>query len=462
MIESGSFRDPSSRVFYLDDRVLRGLDDEATAIDAAVRASGLMDKLIARGLFVANWPVNDVSPPDGIPAGSIIESRRIATINYPAEWSFAMLKDAALATLDANLVALDQGFILKDASAFNVVFEGTTPTIIDITSLDEFGERGIWTAYGQFCDHFLAPLMLEAYAGVPFQRMLHGQIEGIPIVELNKLLRGRTGIHKGVLNHVRLRSRLERRAARMTTEARRDVGKLLLPRPAVIAAIRKMRTLVSNLESSAPSTWSGYEETLPYEKADTETKAEFVRATAAVAAGKALAVDVGANAGLFTRILSEHFDNTIGLDNDQGAIDALYAATAKAGTQNLTPLVVDITNPTPAFGWRGAERAAFVDRVRPDLATWLAVIHHLCLGIGLPLESVVAQILDFSAESIVEFVAPTDPMAQRISASRTTDLAPYSRDLFESYATKYGEIVTRLEVNETRTMYHLKVRRPSI
>ncbi len=456
MIESGSFRDPSSRVFYLDDRVLRGLNDEATAVDSAVRASGLMDQLITKGLLVDNWVADDVSPPEGIPGDSIIESRRIAPINYPAEWSFSMLKDAALATLDVNLLALDRGFILKDASAFNVVFAGTTPTIIDITSLDEFGERGIWTAYGQFCDHFLAPLMLEAYAGVPFQRMISGQIAGIPIVELNKLLRGRPSIHKGILTHVRLRSRLEQRAAGMTTEGRRDVGKVLLPRVAVIATIRKMRKLIASLESTAPSTWSDYEEMLPYEKAATEAKADFVRATAAAAANKALAVDVGANAGLFTLILSEHFENTIGLDNDQGAIDALYAATANAGTRNLTPLVVDITNPTPAFGWRGTERAAFLDRVRPDLATWLAVLHHLCLGIGLPLESVVAQILDFSTESVVEFVDPADPMAMRISASRTTELAPYSRELFESAATAHGEIVTRFEVNETRTLYHLR------
>lgn len=456
MIEHGSFRDPTARVFYNGDRVLRGLDSSAAAVDAKVRACGLMDSLVASGLFVDSWHVDDVEVPEGLPAASIIESRRVAAINYASEWSFSMLRDAALATLEANLVALEQGFILKDASAFNVVFVGTKPLIIDVTSLDEFGEKGIWTAYGQFCDHFLAPLMLESFAGIPFQRFLSGQTEGIPIVELNRILRGRAGLHKGILSHVRLRSRLEGRAAAMGTEQRRTVGKLQLPRSAVISTITKMKKLVAGLETTAPSTWAAYEAATPYEQASAAAKAEFVSEAAARAQRRDVAVDVGANAGRFTKILAGHFEHTIGIDFDPGAIDALYEETKRSGIFNLTPLVVDITNPTPSFGWRGRERSAFGERVRPDFATWLAVIHHLSLGAGIPLESVVEQIFELSPESVAEFVDPADPMAKRISASRTGDLAPYSRDLFEQSVATHGIIVKKQEISETRTMYHLR------
>ncbi|MCP4966589.1 MAG: hypothetical protein GY926_15345 [bacterium] len=458
MIESGSFRDPTARVFYQDDRVLRGLAGEAAEIDAAARSTGLMDQLVEKGLFVKNWVVDDVKPPAGIPDQAVIESTRLAVMSYPSEWSFSMLRDAALLTLDANLLCLEKGFILKDASAFNIVFDGVAPTIIDIASIDKFGERGIWTAYGQFCDHFLAPIMLEAYAGIPFQRMLHGKTDGVPIGDLNRLLRGRAGIHKGILTHVRLRSMLERRAAGMATAERRDVGKASLPASAVAGTMKKLRDLIADLESAAPSTWGDYEEALPYEIEATDAKAEFVREAAAAASSHDLAVDVGANAGLFTRILSEQFTRVIGIDNDQGAIDALYDSTKEAKLDNLTPLVVDITNPTPAFGWRGKERAAFTDRVHPTFSAWLAVLHHLCLGIGIPLTEVVAQIFEFSEEAVVEFVDLADPMAQRISASRTSDLAPYTRDLFEETAMAHGEILTKVEVSDTRTMYHVRSR----
>jgi hypothetical protein len=169
-------------------------------------------------------------------------------------------------------------------------------------------------------------------------------------------------------------------------------------------------------------------------------------------------VDVGANAGLFTRILSEHFDHVLGIDNDQGAVDALYQSTKNSGITNLTPLVIDITNPTPSHGWRGRERSAFVGRVQPSFATWLAVVHHLCLGLGLPLQEVAALIAEFSKEAVVEFVASEDAMAQRISASRTTKLGRYDREFFEECIATTSEVLSREEVNSTRTMYHVRRR----
>jgi ribosomal protein L11 methylase PrmA len=190
--------------------------------------------------------------------------------------------------------------------------------------------------------------------------------------------------------------------------------------------------------------------------ASTDSKAQFVKAAAAAASSHQVAADVGANAGLFTRILSEQFVQVLGIDNDQGAVDQLYSSTRLAGITNLTPLVVDITNPTPAFGWRGKERTSFVDRIQPDFATWLAVIHHLALGVGLPLQEIVSLVYEFSDEAVVEFVSMNDPMAQRISASRTGDLNPYSRDLFERYLAAAGTVVTEHEVSATRTMYHVK------
>lgn len=456
MIESGSFRDPSSRVFYHDERILRGLNSQAAEVHSSVRSSGLMDRLVSSGFFVDNWVVDDVTPPAGVPGDLVVESARIPLVSYPSEWSFAMLQAAALATLDANLICLESGYILKDASAFNVLFDGVRPVLIDIGSIEEFGETGIWTAYGQFCDHFLAPLMLEAYAGISFQPVLHAKTEGLPIGDLNRILSGRSIAKRGVLSHVRLRSILERRAAGMDTEARRDVGRAALPAAAITATINKMRTLVAGLESKAPSTWAEYESALPYEADSVDAKSDFVAAAAAASQTHRLAVDVGANAGRFTKLLAEHFESVIGIDNDAGAIDGLYGAISAAGLDSVTPLVIDITNPTPPFGWRGIERSSFADRVRPDFSTWLAVLHHLCLGIGIPLVEVVALIAEFSAEAVVEFVSAEDPMARRISASRGDDLAPYTRELFEETMAPLATTVERAEVAETRTLYHLR------
>src|ERR671933_778884 len=44
--EPGSFRDPASTVFYLDGRVLRGLDERAAAEWRALQATGFFPRLL--------------------------------------------------------------------------------------------------------------------------------------------------------------------------------------------------------------------------------------------------------------------------------------------------------------------------------------------------------------------------------------------------------------------------------
>jgi hypothetical protein len=86
---------------------------------------------------------------------------------------------------------------------------------------------------------------------------------------------------------------------------------------------------------------------------------------------------------------------------------------------------------------------------------WLAVVHHLCIGQGIPLPEIVALIASTSVESIVEFVGPTDPMVRRISASRPASLNGYGLSEFESLLDGVLDIVEVEGVSSSRTMYHL-------
>ena len=47
---------------------------------------------------------------------AVLEHRRIPFVSYPYEWTFGMLKDAALLHLDLMQAALGEGMILKDSS----------------------------------------------------------------------------------------------------------------------------------------------------------------------------------------------------------------------------------------------------------------------------------------------------------------------------------------------------------
>jgi hypothetical protein len=452
-----SFRDPDARVLESDGpRILRALSPRAVAERDAVEQSGLLGELVEAGVVVDSERLADVAPPEGFAA--VVASRRLAFPTYPYEWSFGMLRDAALLTLDVLERALGRGATLKDASAYNVLFEGARPLFIDVASLVPHEDGTPWLGYGQFCDHFLAPLMLEAYRGVPFQPFLRGSLEGLSIGgQLSPLLGWRDWMRPGVLAHVKLRALLDRRTRDLATAARRDVRSISLPRRAVLANVRALKALLGRLASRAPSVWVRYEEANTYDEGLAARKGAFVAAAAERAAGAALAWDVGANTGRYARVLARRFATVVAMDADAGAVDRLYGAVrGTAEGRALLPLVVDVMNPSPAQGWRGAERATLGARGRPELALYLALVHHLCLGRGVPLAGFLDLVRDTSPLAVVEFVAREDPMSQTLLATRPEHHAGYDLDTFRALARAGGDILTEERLSPTRSLFLLR------
>jgi hypothetical protein len=452
-----SFRDPDARVLESDGtRILRALSARAAAEREAVESSGLLAALVADGLVVESARVPDATPPEGFAA--VVASRRLPFPTYPYEWSFGMLRDAALLTLDVLARALERGATLKDATAYNVLFDGARPLFIDVASLVPHEDGTPWLGYGQFCDHFLAPLMLEAYRGIPFQPFLRGSLEGLSIGgQLSPLLGWRDWLRAGVLTHVKLRALLDRRTRDLPTEARRDVRRASLPRAAVLANVRGLRRLVGRLASRAGSVWAGYSEANTYDESLSARKEAFVAAAAERAGGGALAWDVGANTGRYARVLARRFATVVAMDADPGAVERLYREVrGTSDERTLLPLVVDVMNPSPAQGWRGTERATLPARGRPDLALYLALVHHLCLGRGVPLDGFLDLVRETSRLAVVEFVAREDPMSQRLLATKLEQHADYDVEAFRRLARARGEIVAEEALSSTRSLFLLR------
>ena len=68
-------------------------------------------------------------------------------MSYPYEWTFGMLKDAALLHLELMRDALAEGFILKDASPYNVQWRGARPVFIDVPSFEPLGHGEPWVHF---------------------------------------------------------------------------------------------------------------------------------------------------------------------------------------------------------------------------------------------------------------------------------------------------------------------------
>lgn len=146
--DPGSFRDPTSRVFIVGDDVLRGLDARGLADFEAVADSSFFNELLAEGLVVhterLEQPVAGLEEWD-----AVLRHHRIPVISYPFEWPFEMLRDAALLQLEVTARGLAEGFITKDATSYNVQFEGTAPVFIDVGSFEPVRAGEPWYGYRQ-------------------------------------------------------------------------------------------------------------------------------------------------------------------------------------------------------------------------------------------------------------------------------------------------------------------------
>ena len=172
-LEPGSFRDPESRVFYAGDDVFRALSPDGLSDFEALEATGLLDGERVVPTERADGSANVAGFLVHEPA-AILRHERIPFVSYPYEWTFSMLKDAALLQLDLLLAALEHDMVLKDSTPYNVQFKGAHPTFVDVGSFERRREGEPWVGYRQFCMLYLYPLLLQSAKDVPFQPWLRG------------------------------------------------------------------------------------------------------------------------------------------------------------------------------------------------------------------------------------------------------------------------------------------------
>jgi ribosomal protein L11 methylase PrmA len=418
--DRGSFRDPGNRVFYAPDAVYRALSAEAAAEWRALAATPL-----ARDPRLA--ATEEVEPaPEGWVA--LLRHERVPFVSYPYEWPFTLLKRAALLQLDLLLDALEQGLILKDASPYNVQWDGPRPVFIDVGSFERYRDGTAWEGYRQFCQLDLYPLFLAAWKDVPFQPWLRGSLDGIEPVQMRNLLSFRDRFRRGATTHVFLHARLERRYADRTREVKSELAKAGFRKELVVANARKLRRIVDGLEwSGSSAAWGDYTQTRTYTEADAERKAEFVRAAVAEVRPR-LVWDLGCNDGVYSKIAAKAGAYVVAADADHHVVDRL----AREEAARILPLVVDLADPPPSLGWRGAERRSLAERGRPDLSLALALVHHLAITRNIPLAEIVDWLGGLGGALVIEFVAPEDEMAQRLLAAKREGLhADYGRAAWE-------------------------------
>lgn len=405
--DPGSFRDPSSRVVIDGDKVLRLLDERGLADWRALSATDFFRTAVADGRLIESV---EVDPPDGSTAA--LAHPRLEFISYPYEWTFTMLRHAALLQLDLLEDALEVGLTIKDATPYNIQFVDGRPTFIDIGSFEPYRPGEPWIGYRQFTRQFLFPLMLRAWVGVPFQPWLRGDLEGPTADQMAKLLPGGKRFNTSALLHVRLQARMESRMG--DRSVRRELGEAGFTADLILSNVRKLKKLVASLEwDESDQGWSTYVE-CNHVARDRAMKGEFL-GTALSKLGSRRVIDLGANDGHFARMAAGKGALAIAVDSHEPVLDALYRSNPGRG---LSIVLTDLANPSPSQGWAGQERPSLVARASPDLVIAYGLIHHLMYGASIPPREVVRWLASFNCPVLVEFVSPADEMVIKLVGNK--------------------------------------------
>ena len=437
-VEPGSFRDRDSRVVVAPDAVYRALSGTGATDWRALKESPLLDRLTSEGALIGTQEAGADALADAaadiLPEGTetVLRHERLPFVSYPYEWTFSMLRDAALLQLDLQIAALENDLTLKDATPYNVQFRGSDPVFIDVGSFERLREGDPWIGYRQFCMLFLYPLLLQAYKNVPFQPWLRGSIDGITPSEAARFFTFRDRFRRGVLTNVVLHARMERRYEDVEGGEVKEKLKSNYKPERTKALVQNMRNVVSKLSWKAGETaWTNYRKENTYSDDDAERKAAFVREAAATVK-PALTWDMGCNDGAYSRIAAESSDYVVAFDYDQETVDALYRSLRADGETRILPLVGNLADPSPGLGWRGLERRTLEDRGTPDLVLALALVHHVSITANVPLAEFVDWLAGLGATLVIEFPKREDPMVRRLlSGKREGSNADYDLAVFE-------------------------------
>lgn len=439
--DPGSFRDPGGTVFIDGNRVLRTVTDVAAPAYQGARDSGLLADLVKRGLLL---PLEEIDQAEvgsiGADARILLQHPLLNLVSYPYEWCFEAHRRAALLHLDVHLRALQAGFTLSDATAYNIQFQGPAPVFIDHLSIRPYRPGELWAGHRQFCMQFLNPLLLHVH-GIRPNAWFRGTLEGIAPEDLARILPRSSWLSWTVLTHVVMQASLQRRASNTDSAKAERMKQAKLPLGSFVGMLNGLRSFIQGLKWPEGATeWSEYAETNSYDAEETATKRAFV-ASMVEKARPRLLWDIGCNTGDFSVLaLESGAGNVVGWDFDHGALNKAYR---RATSQDLRflPLWLDAANPSPNQGWAQRERRGFAERCNADALIALAFIHHIAIGRNVPLAQAVDWLVGLAPVGVIEFPTRADPMVQRLLQFRDIPFDDYGEQEFMTQVQNRARIV---------------------
>lgn len=462
-------RDSFGRVFFRENKVYRAIFEGASESCERLLSSALFKELVSRG-WVPETRVSTLHV-QGFPL--VLEHEKLMEIAQH-EWSFSMLKDAAIRVWHINKLCNTYGYELKDGHTLNILFRGTEPVWSDVGSIAPVKNKASWIAYDEYLSSFVLPLicwskgagyiarkLLESHfyevVTLPSQRITDS---GIPEIIKGFPLRYYFSIKRKKLFYVRSANAF---LAGLIKPANK-IASILLRRPSSFFSFDLDRSSISalspffevdqfenNLQGlSSPdqsSTWNAYHTQYYSAGKEISFSPRFQTLAALVSATPDIktVIDLAGNEGFFCLLLSENkkLERIILTDYDSNAVDSGYNRFKTLKDPRVCTALLNFMF-TP-------NQEETQQRLRSDLAIALAVTHHLLLGNGFSIQTIFERLSGFSGKYVLTEFMPLGLWAKGEEVKQLP--AWYTKDWFRSNFEKYFEILEERQTEDNRIYF---------
>jgi hypothetical protein len=443
-----SYRDPESQIIEEKDGFIRRRVD-MNYLDSYKQFLNSEDyKMLAKKKIIIETKLGEICKND-----FFLYHKKMNFFIYPDEWTFSMLKDAAISHIELNRILLKNNLITIDGSSLNLNFYKGAFVFFDFGSIKNF-ECNPWQGYDQFCENFLYPLFLGEKASDLFEFFSNSKKSTISLNQIYKVLSIFDFITIATIKYILLPKLLIFLKKNKNTPENKFIIKkqnMLYLMESILNDINKI------LPKRKKISWKDYNKNIHYSEEDINLKKFFLSDFFNNKKKYKNCIDFGCNTGSYSIIAANFCENVYSLEADEEALDELYLNLVKIKKlDNVHPILSNLDQINYSNGFLDGQRDSLKKRLRPDLIIFYALMHHLVFFNNIPLELVIKFLRDFNCEVIFEFVPEDDKMSLLLKKNKLT-FHSYTQDYFEKILLDNNfQILKRTKLKDNdRYLYYL-------
>jgi hypothetical protein len=443
--------DQVGNLFLYQNLLFREIYEDKKEFVSKIIDSGLIEELVENNIF----PPTSISNYKTKNSSLIIKHQKLKYITYTHEWTFTMLKDAALTTLKVNNIAKKYGYQTIDAHTENIIFSNNKPYFVDLGSFIKLPENSqAWFAIEEFVKCYVYPLILwkKGYTNIAVSQLYNNSISHSdffyiyqPIMRL---------IPRAIIDKLFFLLFLTLRITAINDNALKEkssekiywIYNFLKKRnliPFQKINFEKISFKIKNIFDKSDYYWKNYHNELK------NNKTKRIKSIIGIIKNLNIssATDLASNQGVISFEIAKikNIKKIFCIDYDRGALDQLYETSKSEKNKKISCYSSNIIFPKQFNNQFSLE-----ERSKSDLIIALAVTHHLLLTQNISYSKIFSSLANYSKKwLLIEYM----PLGLWNGKSSLSLPDWYSQKNFERNMEIYFNIIKIKRLEKNRILY---------